>query len=664
MFEPIRTLQQLKKNRFRHKKVIGFDIETKDNTNDFVLACMYADDFEKVFYSKEELLTFCNTKKIRDYIIYATNLAFDFLGSFFENNDQWSMNERNGTIYSFTWYQKKGEKLENPVRFYDTLRIVPFSVEKLGQMLQLPKLEHPKAFGREPQNNEELQELVTYCMQDAKISQQFITKLVYPILTKYNIRLKQTIGGVALADWRTNHQPFALFPEEETAREFAFKGYYGGRTETFKRGTFNNVFCFDINSLYPSAMLQEIPNPNKYRIHKQGCLYNILQKEGVSEVKVSVPDMYMPPLPVRRDNKLLFPTGTFKGYYTHIEIRNAIKYGVTILEIGEQITYTETYPFFKSFVEQHYAERREYQKQDSPLQLMEKLLMNNLYGKFAFNYKHTDSIIPEHEFDFEKHVENATYTHPSANSNFMSVKGIGIKPPIYAFPIFSAYITAYARITMYEYLKNPLLQEKIIATDTDSIFLQHYRGEIRESTQIGCMKLEDGYPIERGIFIRPKMYKTHKVKCKGVKFHKDSMNVLFNDILDGKEISQDRFIKLRSVIRSQSHHIYGLLSINQIVTITKHLDLEDTKRVWNTDFNPLEQQDSKPIHIDYDDDLMQIELQNSEKILKEKLKHAYLLEKYQKEMFTKTIGEDTLDSRGKDITKEEFILNESSREWF
>lgn len=600
MFAQQKVLNQLKPNKNKHKKIIGFDIETKNATNDFVLATMYCDEFQKSFYTIDDLIAFCNTKKIRSYTIYATNLAFDFLGSFFKHSDRWSMNERNGTIYSFTWYQKNKEgKLSDPVHFYDTLRIVPFSVEKLGKMLGIPKMDHPASFGREPETVKEVEDLTAYCMNDSKISQQFITKLVHPILTKYNIKLKQTIGGIALADWRTNHLPYALFPETEKARDYAFKAYYGGRTETYKRGSFDNVFCFDINSLYPSAMLENIPDPNKSRELKQGTYYNINKFEGVSEVLVSVPDMYMPPLPLRREGKLLFPVGTFKGHYTHIELRNAIKNGVTILEIGEQIVYKKTYPFFKSFVEQHYSERRVYQKEKSPLELLEKLIMNNLYGKFAFNYKNTDSIIPSHEFDFTKHVENATYLHPAANHKFMSVKGEGIKPPIYAFPIFSAYITAYARITMYEYLKNPALKEKMIATDTDSIFLNHYKGEIAESTEVGKMKLEDGYPIKKAIFIRPKMYKTEKVKCKGVHFNKDNMDKLFNDILEGRKITQRRFIKLRTALRSQEKHKFGLLTPNQIIHIKKNLNLEDSKRVWGKPFSPIEEQDSKPPVADY-----------------------------------------------------------------
>lgn len=600
MFAQQKILKQLKPNKQEHKKVIGFDIETKGSTNEFVLGTMYCDDFQKTFYSKEDLITFCNSKKIRSYTVYATNLAFDFLGSFFEHSDRWSMNERNGTIYSFTWYQKtKDGKLSDPVNFYDSVRIVPFSVEKLGNMLKIPKMDHPEAFGREPRTVKEIEDLKEYCMNDSKITQQFITKIVHPILTKYHIKLKQTIGGIALADWRTNHQPFTLFPESEKAREIAFKAYYGGRTETYKRGVFDNVFCFDINSLYPSAMLKDIPNPNRSRQLTKGTTYNIEKYEGISEVLVSVPDMYMPPLPLRRDSKLLFPTGTFKGYYTHIELRNALKYGVSILEIGEQIIYPKTYPFFKSFVEEHYSERRVYQKVKDPLELMEKGIMNNLYGKFAFNYKNTDSIIPSHEFDFEKHVENATYLHPASNHNFMSVKGEGIKPPIYAFPIFSAYITAYARITMYEFLQDPALRNKLIATDTDSIFLNHYDGEIAESTEVGKMKLEDGYPIKRAIFIRPKMYKTEKVKCKGVRFQKDIMNELFNKILDGECITQQRFIKLRTALRSKPEHKFGLLLPNQVIHIEKNLNLEDTKRQWNKPFSPVEEQDSKPPHVDY-----------------------------------------------------------------
>jgi hypothetical protein len=594
-----------------YKKLMGFDIETHGKENDFVLACFYSDDIKHTCYTKEEVKKFISHHSLRNYNIFATNLGFDFLGTLYKDSDRWSVLERNGCIYSFKWYQQiiDGE-LSRPVNFYDTLRLLPFSVERLGNLIGIPKMEHPDCFAQLPKTNKDWKELKTYCMNDARVSYEFIKKIMIPFLKKYNLKFKSTIGSTALSDFRTNHLKIRLFQEPERNREIAFKGYYGGRTETFKRGLHLNVYCFDINSLYPSAMLNKIPNPNKFRHTEKGSLYNIQHKDGVSDVLVRVPEtLHIPPLPYHKDGKLIFPVGTFRGYYNHNELVNAMKYGVEILNIYEQLTYTTSEYFFKSFIEGHYKERLKLQAEKNPLEVMEKNVMNNLYGKFAFNYRKSSSLIPAHDFDFNKHIVNATYVEPMLNNKFMSIEAQNIEAPIYSFPIISSYITSYARITMYNFLSDARIKDKIISMDTDSIFLDDYNGEIATSNKLGDMKLEKGYPIPKGVFIRPKMYKTFKPKCKGFKFNyvakqgELTANEQFNLMLKGKALTQERFIKFRSAIRSKEHHKNGILKPNQIIQITKELDLEDTKRIWNNKFNENVSERSKPLVIDYKEEL-------------------------------------------------------------
>jgi hypothetical protein len=597
---------------------MGFDIETEGSDNNFVLATFYSDDLQFTAYSKKEVKKFINQHKLRNYNIFATNLGFDFLGTLYKDSDRWSVVERNGTIYSFKWYQKEVDgELKDPINFFDTLRLLPFSVERLGKLVGIPKMAHPSCFTTLPKTKTDWNELKTYCMNDSRVSYEFIKQIIVPVLKKYNLKFACTIGSMALSDFRTNHLKIPLFQEPEENREIAFKGYYGGRTETFKRGKFKNVYCFDINSLYPSAMLNKIPNPNKFRRTDKGTLYNINSKEGVSEVLVKVPiTLNIPPLPYHKDGKLIFPVGTFRGYYNHNELRNALKYGVEILAVYEQLTYNISEYFFKTFITEHYNERLNLQAKKNILEVMEKNIMNNLYGKFAFNYLKCSSLIPAHDFDFEKHIINATYIEPMLNNKFMSVESVNTKAPIYSFPIISSYITSYARITMYNYLSDMRIQNKIISMDTDSIFMEHYKGEIATSNKLGDMKLEKGYPIEEGIFIRPKMYKTFKPKCKGFQFNYNnqegvlSADKQFNLMLEGKELSQQRFIKFRSAIRSQPYHKNGILKPNQIIQITKTLDLEDTKRIWENKFSSTTNEDSKPLKVNYEEEVLLQGLKN------------------------------------------------------
>jgi len=605
IFKP--PFKPLKPYKYKYKKVLGFDIETKGKSNEFVLACFYSEDMKAICNTKQEVLEFLKQKKLANYTIYATNLAFDFLGTLFEYSDFWDISERNGTIYSFKWYQNreqitnlKGEeetKLTKPLTFYDTIRVFPASVEQLGKILNVPKMAHPSCFGKQPKNDKEYTELTEYCMNDAKISYLFVIDIVMPFLEKYQIKNASTIGSIAMKEFRTNHLKITLFPESPLNHKLGFGAFYGGRTETYKRGYFVNIFCFDINSLYPFSMLNLMPNPNKSNYYEKGDIYAINKYEGVSFVKVKVPDMYIPPLPFHHEGKLIFPTGTFSSYYTHVELRNAMKYGVEILEVGEQLIYKKTIKLFETFVLQHYDERNKLKALKNPLEVMEKNVMNNLYGKFSFNYRISSEIIPAHKFKYDMLTDDTVNIQPICDDKFVSLEKKDNDPPIYSFPILSAYITSYARITMFKFLNNPKLKNKIIATDTDSIFLKDYDGEIETSNELGAMKLEDGYPVEKAIFIRPKMYFSNKPKCKGVKFDKELGEQQFDDILKGKKIKQQRFVKLRSVLKSDEHHKYGKLLPNQIIDLEKGCDLEDTKRIWSKPFSEFEEQDSKPLHI-------------------------------------------------------------------
>lgn len=658
-----KILRRIKEKRITYKDIMGFDIETAGKKNEFVLACFYTEKIQVYFDTIEDVIQFLDSERVRKYTIFATNLAFDFLGTFWEHADRWKINERNGVIYSFTWYQHKGTRLKNPINFYDTLRIYPASVEQLGKLVNLPKLPHPKSFARRPKNTYEKIELIEYCMNDAKITYLFVKTILQPILEKYNIPMKSTIGSIALHDYRRNHQPFSFFQETEEKRQMAFASYYGGRTETYKRGLFKNVTCLDINSLYPSAMRNTMPNPNRSYKVKVSSLKYITHYEGVSEVLVEVPYMKIPPLPYKKNGKLIFPTGTFWGFYNHNELRNAMKYGVRILDIKQSLIYPHTTYLFKSFVEKHYTERLTYQQQKNPLQVIEKNILNNLYGKFAFNYKKTSSIVPAHAFEYDKYVKDDALLVPLCDNKFISVELPSAEPPSYSFPILSSYITSYARITMYEYLVQT--QNKLIATDTDSIFLHDYQNDIETSNEVGRMKVEDGYPVEKGYFVRPKMYCTHKPKCKGVKFSddKEEREEQFMHMLDGKPIKQERFVKYRTALRSKTHHTQGILTPNYILESEKECNLEDTKRVWSHLFQPFEMETSEPIELHH----VYEELVKDDTTMQKRIREQHRFESNKHDMVHEMLKETDLfdtDVVPKEMTIREYLEQDIKDDMF
>jgi hypothetical protein len=151
---------------------------------------------------------------------------------------------------------------------------------------------------------------------------------------------------------------------------------------------------------------------------------------------------------------------------------------------------------------------------------------------------------------------------------------------------------------MFDYLSDARLKEKLIYTDTDSIFLSNHCGEINESVELGGMKLEDNYPVDTAFFIKPKLYYTTKLKCKGIRYDKKDEKEIVNNIINQNIIPQDRFIKLRTALRSQEHHKLGKLQVNQVIQMDKLIGLTDNKRVWSDNFDLESQENSTPIYFE------------------------------------------------------------------
>jgi len=584
------------------KEIVGFDIETYGNKNKFILACLKCKTFERTFYSVKDLIKFLNGNNfLRKCIVVATNIGFDFLGCFYNHTPYWNVSERDGHIYSFTWYQNSSDK--KPIKFYDTINFFGAGVEKLGSLLDKPKLEHPPNFRLQkdgsykvckPKNKEELKLLSTYCMNDADISRSFFDERIIPYINSKECRLKPTIASTSLEIYRKNYLAKTYKISPYSVHEKVFNAYYGGRTETFKRGTYENVNCYDFNSLYPSVMINELPDPNTYREIKSMTSYLVENYHGVTYIEGFQEETYIPLLPVRMDNKLLFPVGIIKGYYTHIELRKAVQNGLKIKKYGKGVIYLKTCKPFEKFVRKIYKERREQQKKGDPLQLMSKIVLNSLYGKFAFNYRFNNQFKPMEKMSPDDLVNNQFVEEING---FVYVKNTGLTDPTtYSIPIWSCYITAYARLLLYEFMQKPNIQENLLYCDTDSLFLMNGT-TLPESTKLGKLKLE--YNCNKATFVRPKFYNAEKVKIKGIRSIKTKQE--FKDFLENPVTFEQRFTKLRTAIRSKSNHKNGVLKPNQIIRVSKKLNLEDEKRKWDKHFDPDGQEDSKPKPLCYND---------------------------------------------------------------
>lgn len=569
------------------KKIAGFDIETAGNKNDFVMGSIIGDNIDVSFWNKEELKTFLKSRKMRNYIIVCTNMAFDFLGIFMEEPESFNIIERSGHIYNF---KLKLQGKRNYLNFYDTGNYLPVSVFKLGKITGIPKMQQPKCFKRFPNDDEEAFELQEYCRNDALISYKFFKDYIVKYVDDNGLKMKYTIASLSLDDFRRNYLNKTHWVESVSQHKIVQKGYYGGRVESIKRGRFENINCYDFNSLYPSVMKDfEMPigKPDTY---PKGHISLIEDYEGVSYVEGFMPNHYIPTLPMRQDLRLIFPVMNIKGYYTHIELRKAMDKGFQINKIGECIKYNSTEKLFRDYILKKYNTRKKQKENNDPMELMTKLSMNSLYGKFGFRYNEQSSL---------KHISQCTKKEFKDCNNFEMygdyvdlITEDSIKRCSYSFPIWSTYIAALGRLKLYDKISNNKFEENLVYYDTDSIFLANNQ-KICSSNELGELKHE--YSSDYGIFVRAKFYCTVYPKIKGIRGIDN--NDKFLSVLKTPNIEQEQFIKYRRALKSKEHHKFGKLSINQIIKINKKLNLEDTKRWWTKPFSYTKNEDSSPIFI-------------------------------------------------------------------
>lgn len=591
---------KLPKGKIKTYSISSFDIETTSSANNFYLFGFIDKDNNYIHsFDKVEALKILVNQKHRGNFIYATNLGFDF-NSVAEGTD--FKNECDILLRGNSYLQINYDSSYNfKVSLRDSTNYGGLSVESMGKILKLPKLKSPRCLGRHPKNKKELKELIDYNKRDCEVTKKFM-ELLQTGLNDLGGELKMTISSCAMDMFRRNFLDYDVIREKHfldfEPREKIFKAYYGGRTETFKRGTIKNYNYYDFNSLYPSVMLYDYPNPTSVQYVKENNNpFVYLSYEGVSYFELNIPYSEYPLLPYRTiDKKLIFPYGIIKGYYTHVEIREAIKlYGEKIiLKMNDTIYYTEVKPYFKKYVTTLYNLRKEYKSRGDEREHVVKLLMNSLYGRFALrNIEKTEFINIDNVDEAREKVRELESKGIRVNINSVNEMYYSEKEEyegITSFPIWSVYVTAYARIKLHR----AILECKPVYVDTDSLITET---EYTDSKELGELKLEK--KIKMGVIIKPKLYFCDdEIKSKGVpipKLQKDKIR-LKNNILSKKEVHYKKFIKVKEGIKRD-------IKVNSIIIQKKKIDLEDTKRVWVGEFNLTGLQDSEPIKINEGDEL-------------------------------------------------------------
>lgn len=289
----------------------------------------------------------------------------------------------------------------------------------------------------------------------------------------------------------------------------ARESYFGSRVEVIHRHV-TEGFYYDINSSFPYAMTQ--PAPGNLR----GVSRSLSDKEDalyLAHVDVEVPEIFLPPLPLRHEGSVFFPTGKWSGWFNQVDLRLLEEMGGRISRVGRVLHFDPFYDL-AAYATTLYEKRRtgttDFDK------IVYKLLLNSLYGKFAEN-SHKQQLLVNPPFTSCPHDP----PHPpkvgdSRESACMTqlLPGIWLLEnevdiPHEAVPI-SSQITAIARKNLYDHMRKC---DEVHYCDTDGFSTN--RSDLPTGDKLGELKLE--LVFKEAEFISPKVYRIdEKVKAKGM----------------------------------------------------------------------------------------------------------------------------------------------------
>jgi hypothetical protein len=398
-------------------------------------------------------------------------------------------------------------------------------------------------------NNWEIKDISTkYCLIDCISLHQVLIKFSDLIWDKYHVNITKypTLTSLTFSIFRTHFLGDIKIPMLAGKFYTDLKmAYTGGATDmyipsniTFFEGLktldsklimkFIKLFYFDVNSLYPYIM-SKFELPTGKIVYFEGDIYNsnlIIDNFipdgvlGFYYCKVIAPDnLVQPIIQIRYNNKTIAPIGTFECMLYSEEILNAIKYGYEI-QVLRGYYFTDKTTIFKEYILELYSLRLEFSK-NHPMNLIAKLLMNSLYGRFGMDYSLEQTSIQTGNqvlnlLNSNKNTNHIVDIEPLGNSNFIvTQESENISNKISSLNhnhninvAIAAAVTSLARIEMSKFKNNDLI--KIFYTDTDSIFVDKSPMEMKSifgdiiGEKLGQLKLE--YILEKCIFLAPKAY--------------------------------------------------------------------------------------------------------------------------------------------------------------
>lgn len=402
-----------------------------------------------------------------------------------------------GQFYSLEICFNKDEDKTEKITIYDSLKILPFSVEAIAKGFNLPisKLEIDYDEKREIGHILTPQE-IDYLRNDVEIMSR-------ALLTLFNQDLRQmTQGSNALYDYKKivgkkNFSKWFPIPDYDFDIRQSYKGGFTYCDPRRQGQDIGEGIVLDVNSLYPSVMYYQ-PLPYGEGIffegkYKPDKLYNLYVQMFTCQFELK--ENYIPTIQLK--NNLSFVPTVYLSSSEDEEVTMCLTsvdlelffehYHVYNITWHSGWKFKSTIGLFKEYIDKWNTVKMESTLNgNKAMRTLAKLMLNALYGKFALN-PNVQSKIPYYDNGIIKYTLGEKET----------------RNPIYI-PV-GTFITAWARHKTITSAQK--VYDRFLYADTDSLHLigtEIPNGLEVDPVKLGAWKHESTFTRAR--FVRQKTY--------------------------------------------------------------------------------------------------------------------------------------------------------------
>lgn len=402
-----------------------------------------------------------------------------------------------GQHYSIEICFEKNGGIERKVTIYDSLKILPFSVEQVAKGFNLPISKLELDYDEFREIGHELTKIeIDYLRNDVEI-------MARALLTLFNQDLKQmTQGSNALHDYKKivgkkNFMKWFPVPQYDYDIRQSYKGGFTYCDPRHKGQDIGEGIVLDVNSLYPSVMYYK-PLPYGEGIFFEGKyeedkVYNLYVQMLTCQFELK--ENHIPTIQLK-NNLSFVPTEYLTGSedeevtmcLTSVDLELFFEhYNVYNITFHSGWKFKSTTGLFTAYIDKWNKVKMESTLNgNSAMRTLAKLMLNSLYGKFALN-PNVQSKIPYYSDGIIKYTLGEKET----------------RKPIYI-PV-GTFITAWARHKTITSAQK--VYDRFLYADTDSLHLigtDLPAGLEVDPVKLGAWKLESTFTRAR--FLRQKTY--------------------------------------------------------------------------------------------------------------------------------------------------------------